>query len=179
MSWRDQMGPATFRGVPFFVDTAERSGGRRTVKHEYPNRDEPFIEDMGRRAGSYPVEGYVLGADYLAARNALIAALETEGPGELVHPYYGTLRVICSTFRVREAAGEGGVARLSIEFEQTTATPIQPTAVSRRGPAGDQFSERRRACCRGRVSGGVRSFRPARFVAGQRDRHGEVRRRRR
>jgi prophage DNA circulation protein len=129
MSWRDQMGPATFRGVPFFVDTAERSGGRRTVKHEYPNRDDPFIEDMGRRAGSYPVEGYVLGADYLAARNALIAALETEGPGELVHPYYGTLRVICSTFRVREAAGEGGVARLSIEFEQTTATPIQPTAV--------------------------------------------------
>jgi prophage DNA circulation protein len=129
MSWREKMGPATFRGVAFFVETAERSGGRRTVRHEYPFRDEPFLEDTGRKARTFPVEGYVVGAEYLDARDALLDALETEGPGELVHPYYGTLRVIAADFRVQESRDRGGMARFSIEFAETPSEPAQPTAV--------------------------------------------------
>src|SRR5690606_23861247 len=65
---------------------------------------------------------------YLAARDALIAALETAGPGELVHPYHGTRRVICSSFRVRESSRDGGMAVFSIEFEETDAQPAFPAA---------------------------------------------------
>ncbi len=127
--WRDQMGPATFRGVPFFVETAELAGGRRLVKHEYPKRDKPFAEDMGLKGRSLPVEGYVLGADYLTARDALITALEGSGPGSLVHPYHGTRSVAVDSFRVRESRDRGGIAVFSIEFIETPAQPVQPAAV--------------------------------------------------
>lgn len=128
MSWRERMGPASFRGVPFFVDTSERTGGRRGVTHEYPFRDEPFREDTGRATRGFTLEGYVLGEEYLAAKEALINALEALGPGTLVHPYYKTLTVAVEGFRVRESARDGGVATFSIEFEQTPESPAQPTS---------------------------------------------------
>ncbi len=129
MDWRERLRePATFRGVPFWVESAEFAGGRRTVRHEYPLRDEPYAEDMGRRARSFPVEGYVIGEEYIAARDALIDALEQEGPGELVHPYHGTRRVICTAVRVRESKDEGGIARFGIDFEETPAQAPFPSS---------------------------------------------------
>src|SRR5689334_1577526 len=120
---------AAFRGVPFHVDTAERAGGRRTARHEYPFRDEPFVEDLGRKARAFPVEGYVVGPDYLVQRDALIAALEDErGPGTLAHPYYGNVSVVCTQFRVRESSADGGMARFAVDFEQTASTPSVPVA---------------------------------------------------
>lgn len=129
MSWRDRLSQASFRGVPFKVDTSDHAGGRRTVVHEYPQRDVPFVEDLGRKARAFQIECYVLGADYLSARDALIDALERSGPGELVHPYYGTRRVaVTGGFRVRETRDEGGMARFSVEFTETAAAALQPTA---------------------------------------------------
>jgi prophage DNA circulation protein len=138
LTWKDQLGRvdfqgrqligASFRGVSFFVDTAERSGGRRTVTHEYPKRNEPFVEDLGRSARGFAVEGYVIGPDYLAQRDALLDALETEGSGQLVHPYHGVLQVICTGYRVRESTAEGGLARFGLDFAQTETSPRQPTA---------------------------------------------------
>jgi prophage DNA circulation protein len=104
----------------------DRSGGRRTVTHEYPFRDEPFIEDMGRKSRSFQLEGYIVGGDYLVHKNALIDALEAAGPGELVHPSYGSLIVMSGDFRVRESTADGGVARFSIEFIETESSPPAP-----------------------------------------------------
>lgn len=130
MPWQDLVrSQASFRGVPFEVDTSERSGGRRGVTHEYPFRDEPFREDLGRQARAFSVEGHVIGPEYLTARDRLIGALESpSGPGLLVHPYYGTRNVVATGFRIRESATEGGLARFSIDFEESPATPAQPTA---------------------------------------------------
>lgn len=131
MSWRDQVaGPASFRGVPFFVNTAERSGGRKLVIHEYPKRDDPYAEDLGRKARTFPIEGYVLGSDYLSQRDALLDALEAPGTGTLKHPYYGTMTVAVGEFRVRETSQDGGMASFSFEVTQTPSSPIQPTAVA-------------------------------------------------
>jgi prophage DNA circulation protein len=133
VGWRETIrGPASFRNVPFFVDTAERGGSRRIVLHEFPGRDGLYAEDMGRGPRSFPVEGYVLGDDYLAAKNALIAALEEGGTGELVLPYYGTKRVVANNFRVRESTQDGGIARFAIDFTETEERPSSPTSA----PAG-------------------------------------------
>lgn len=128
MAWTDRLRLASFRGAAFRVDAAEISGGRRTVTHEYPLRDEPYIEDMGLRARRFPVDAYVVGESYAIQRDALIAALEQAGPGELVHPYHGSRQVICSGFRVRESREEGRMARFSIDFEEATFSPILPAA---------------------------------------------------
>jgi len=125
MSWRDQLSKASFRGVPFFVDTAESAFGRRTVTHEYPLRDKPFVEDLGRRARTVSIEAYVLatpanGLNYMPGRDALIAALEQAGPGVLVHPYLGELRVaLQGDAKLKETTAEGGMARFTLTFVES------------------------------------------------------------
>lgn len=130
MAWRDQLRPASFRGVLFFVETEEVSGGRKTVTHEYPLKDEAFVEDMGRKTRGFSLDGFVIGANYMSARDALIAALETEGPGALVLHYGGERKVACGAYRYRETADDGGMARFSMEFIETPAQPIQPAAAT-------------------------------------------------
>ncbi len=116
MSWRDRLLPASFRGVPFEVAEAGGRFGRRTVEHVYPQRDRPFVEDMGRAAREIRVVGFVVGDDYFERRDALIAALEAPGPGLLVHPYLGELTVSAPSTDLTESTDEGGIARFSMSF---------------------------------------------------------------
>lgn len=118
MTWREQLKTgASFRGVPFATVDAEARVGRRSVPHEYPQRDLPYVEDLGRRARVFVVEAYVIGDDYMARRDALMAAIEQPGAGELVHPRWGTLQVAVQDYvSVKESTREGGVARFSISF---------------------------------------------------------------
>ena len=116
MSWREKLRPASFKGASFFIQDSSRSGGRRIAKHEFPDRDIPFSQDLGRKARAFSVEGIVLGDDYFEKKDALIAACEDSGAGELIHPYHSSRRVICETFQIREAIGEGGSARFSFSF---------------------------------------------------------------
>lgn len=130
---------ASFRGVPFLVESSERSGGRRVVVHEFPLRDQPFAEDLGKRAGVFRLDAYVIGDDYLAQRDALLTALEdTAGPGELVHPYHGIRRAICVTLGVREVRSDGGMAAFSLEFQETPAqAPVPVTEIDSVGQVAD------------------------------------------
>jgi len=116
MAWKDQLQPASFRGVAFFVDRASSEIGRRVVQHEYPGDDRTETEDLGARTPRFLVDAYVLGAGYFAARDALEAALRVPGPGDLVHPYRGNLRVQAVSARIEESTREGGLARFQIEF---------------------------------------------------------------
>jgi prophage DNA circulation protein len=77
--------------VPFAVRRSDAQVGRRTVQHEYPQRDTPFAEDMGRAARRFSLDAYVLGPDYDQARDRLIDALEARGPGLLHRSTAGAL----------------------------------------------------------------------------------------
>jgi len=116
MSWRDNLRPASFRGVPFQVDTLGGKNGRRAVLHEYPQRDEPFAEDMGRRARRHSLQAFVLGDDYIAQRDRLLTALEEFGPGLLVHPTKGSLTVQVEEVSTSESKAEGGFCQFDISF---------------------------------------------------------------
>lgn len=114
---------AAFRGVPFYVAESERGGGaRRVAIHEFPFRDLPWVDDLGRGARTFRIEGYVLGDDCVEQRNRLQDALENRAePGELVHPYWGTLHAICTGLGIRESANDGRLVSFSIEFVETPA----------------------------------------------------------
>ena len=135
MAWRDELQPASFKGTPFKVNASDLQSGRRVVEHEYPQRDVPYGEDLGRQARSFTLDAFVLGADYLTQKNALLDACESAGPGELIHPYYGSRQVLCTSVRIREAINDGGVARFSLTFNEAgqqqfpTATIDLPAAV--------------------------------------------------
>lgn len=118
-AWREKYRQASFRGVSFFVETSDREGGRRGVQHEFAQRDIPYTEDTGRKGRSFNLDGYVLGDDYFTDRDKLITACESEGPAELIHPYYGRLIVNCFSFKVRESSKDGGIAVFSFSFVES------------------------------------------------------------
>lgn len=116
-AWRKALQPASFRGKPFSVKRSDAQVGRRTVVHNYPQRDEAFPEDMGRLPRAFTIEALVIGPDYMKARDALIDALEQPGPGQLVHPYYGRRMVsLTAPARISESYEFGGSARISLDF---------------------------------------------------------------
>ncbi len=119
MTWRDQLLPASFRGIPFEVQRHDAKTGRRIVVEEYPERDTPGYQDQGRRLGKYTLDAFVLGDNYIANRNELLDALEADGPGELVHPWLGRLWVHATDeCAYTEDSAEGGMCRFSLVFLQ-------------------------------------------------------------
>jgi prophage DNA circulation protein len=127
-TWRDQYQAGSFRGIPFGCQEAPLSGGRRVALHEYPGRDIPYPEDMGKKVREYEIRGVILGDSYFAERDKLIAALEARGPGELVHPYFGRMRVQITTYRCFQSTDQGGTAHFEISFYEAGAA-AQPEAV--------------------------------------------------
>ena len=59
-SWFKQLNPASFRGVRFGVLGADGRFGRRLAEHDYPNRDKPYMEDMGRSARRINMVGFLV-----------------------------------------------------------------------------------------------------------------------
>ncbi|BFT62370.1 DNA circularization N-terminal domain-containing protein [Pseudomonas moorei] len=116
MGWRDNYRAATFRGVGFFVATADSTHGRRQAVHETAQRDVPYTEDLGRKSREFSITGYLLGKEYDVAREELIKVCEQAGPGVLVHPYRGELTVVCRGLTVSEASDEGGKCTISMTF---------------------------------------------------------------
>lgn len=114
MAWIDQLQAASFRGIPFGVLSSDSQFGRRLHVHEYPFRDDPWPEDIGRATRRFTVRGFLVsnsrvygGGDVLAQRSRLVGAAEASGAGTLVHPTYGQLSVSLVTLTVTERAEEG------------------------------------------------------------------------
>lgn len=116
-TWREKRQPASFRGVPFFVDSDSTPVGRRTQLHEYPQRDRPLVEDMGAKTRVVKMTAFVIGDDCLFQRDNLLHALDQPGPGELIHPWFGRMRVTAGEgCDVSHERREGGLVRFELEF---------------------------------------------------------------
>ena len=86
------MQQGTFRGVLFGVRSQDSEGGRRVANHEYPGRDEPWAEDLGRKARTHNLEMILVGADYMQRRDKLVSALEEGGSATLFILGWGVCR---------------------------------------------------------------------------------------
>lgn len=143
---------ASFKGVQFYVQASDASGGRRTVTHEYPQRDEPFTEDLGRAARHYRFEAFVLGSDFIDQAERLRDAIESPGAGTLVHPEFGELEVLAVGGATVSFSQSNRIARFSLEFveaglnafpqsDSATQTLSRMSADSLVSSAIDSFSE--------------------------------------
>jgi prophage DNA circulation protein len=116
MTWRDNLRPASFRGVPFKVKDRSEKGGRAIDNHEFPKRNSNFAEDMGRSARHIQVEAYLIGPDYMSQRDALIDACEKVGVATYQDYWGRSLEVVCESYDLKETQEEGRMARVSIKF---------------------------------------------------------------
>ncbi len=89
MAWRDNLRPASFRGISFFVEGYGLSGGRNIAKHEFPKRESHSTQDTGRKARSFSIDAFLIGDNYHIDRDNLLDVLDEEGSGILIHPYLG------------------------------------------------------------------------------------------
>ncbi|MDD5551222.1 MAG: DNA circularization N-terminal domain-containing protein [Candidatus Omnitrophica bacterium] len=128
MSWRDNLLPASYRNVPFYMESSNQTFGRRVEIKTYAASDEADVLDFGRAPDTFSIEAYVIANaennfDHFAGRNALMEAINTTIlHGTLVHPYYGIMEVAVGPDlpSVTEDSKEGGVSRFSITFTRVT-----------------------------------------------------------
>jgi prophage DNA circulation protein len=151
IAWRQFLRRAKFGQAQFYVDTSVRDSARRIVQHEFPKRDVPYAEDMGRRAREFTVRGYCIAfssdtrfpddvlkrKNYIPARDALILALETGGPQILQLPLLGIMNAVCSRYRVTEEDKLGGYCTFDMTFNEYGQAPATGT---RSSPAGVYYA---------------------------------------
>nr|WP_213680125.1 DNA circularization N-terminal domain-containing protein [Serratia marcescens] len=148
----EELHDAAFRGVAFYVKDVEGSSGRRAIPRAYPRKEVGWTEDNGAELTQQQVTGILLGNDYLTQLKQLLAALNTPGPGELVHPWFGVQQVQAGKVTHRLSTEEGGIAYVSFEVfeagqqlfpsdqEDTTATTLSAADQAKDALAnGDYF----------------------------------------
>lgn len=126
MSYQERYRTASFRGVPFFVDKDAFEGGRRNEPHEFPKRNQGLTEDMGRRLRIFPVDGYIIGDNHDLEAQALITALEADGPGLLVLPLKGSHSVIANGFSSTFERTEGRITKFAMSFVEAGSAISAP-----------------------------------------------------
>lgn len=115
-SYWSQLRPASYRGVRFGVLGGQLRFGRRNAIHEYPFRDTIWVEDLGKSRRMIQMTGFLVGDDVIAQRDALIAACEKSGDGELVHPTLGQRTVALLDVSSSEQWEQGRVFELNFTF---------------------------------------------------------------
>ena len=140
--WRDALLPASFKNVEFHVESASEDNGRRIVVHEFPKKESPYAEDMGRRAFGYMVRGYCISymvdtdippyqRDYRVPRDLLRDALDSGGYGWLQLPTMQPVRVVCDRYRLTEETRFGGYCVFDMSFVELGASPFAPSQSTR------------------------------------------------
>jgi prophage DNA circulation protein len=135
--WRDKLLPASFKGAEFHVEAMNADGGRRLVVHEFPKKELPYVEDMGRKAGTVSVRGYCISyvrdtqyalyrRDYTIARDLLLDALSGIGPGRLQLPSLPSTIVAVNGYRLGEEQKAGGFCTIDMQFVEQGVRDVPP-----------------------------------------------------
>ena len=145
-----QLRPGSFRGVPFETKSSTATVGRRVQIHEYPQRDTPFVEDLGRKAREITFTAFVVGADYIAKMQKLIGALEEPGSGILIHPWLGKMNVTPKSASKVTFSDKLRTASVELTFVESGEEKYPESSI------GTQFKSR--LCAEGILSSALASF---------------------
>lgn len=123
---------ASFRGVHFLVPNDDGTMGRNNIEHNYPDSETHYIEDNGKLVRKYSLEACLHGPNVKSQFLALEAALETPGPGTLLHPWLGAKFVSVNECSYNVTQREAGIVKVSINCCDAGA-PSFPSMVSGSG----------------------------------------------
>lgn len=113
--------PASYKGVPFEAVSTSDTFGRRGAEYEYPLGEDTAYKDLGRKIRKYKVEGRIVSGLHALATNAMVAIVETPGPGLLVHPIFGPVMVACTSLSVGvEYIDKKRYTKLEFEFVEAS-----------------------------------------------------------
>lgn len=121
---------AIYKGAEIILNTSTITGGRKTVKRQFPNTDVQSVEDLGRVTKSYSLDCTIAlvgeESDYNRKRDNILKVLDSPGPGKLVHPFYGVIEnSVVDNYNFVEEMTSLGIGSLTINFiiSDTDGTP--------------------------------------------------------
>lgn len=116
MGWDTDLQEASFRGVKFECTSADTSGSKTLSIKQSPYSDKARVEDMGNEPKKINLNAIFTGSDYKTYLDALVAAMEATGSGELVHPIDGILQVYALNHQIHHDAENPDFCTVSLEF---------------------------------------------------------------
>lgn len=132
-SLADSLKQGSFRGIAFdCAIEANDELGRRFALHEYPKRDEIFVEDLGKKNAPFEITAEIVGPDWLERAERLRAAADEAGPGELVHPWHGVRKVTCLGAKRKYSSRKIGAVEFVLTFVEAGAN-IHPSSIADTG----------------------------------------------
>ncbi|WP_321968836.1 DNA circularization protein [Paraburkholderia tropica] len=122
-SWWGSLRQASYGGVPFAVVSTSTRFGTRNAVHEYPFRDDAWIEPLGKLPRRFQILGFIVensrvygGGSVIGQRDKIVAACEG-GNQTLVHPTFGRIdNVACLDAEVGESVEHGRVIVVRFTF---------------------------------------------------------------
>lgn len=111
--------PASFRGVPFHVDKDNDESGRYVATHEYVRAETFDTEDMGIKAPTFSVTGYVASDAVEIESAALRSAGNTPGTGLLILP--GIPPALCRCTKIKRAREKDRMGLVAFDMEFAAA----------------------------------------------------------
>lgn len=91
MSWKDNLLDASFKGVKFDCVRTREVDERDVGEYLYPYLDGGDTDDLGRTIRRFDITAVFWGDDYEFRLQEFITKLDEPGPGELIHPIYGSI----------------------------------------------------------------------------------------
>jgi prophage DNA circulation protein len=130
VDWSSRLWPASYKGVPFRVEQDQATSGRRLAIHEFPGRDEPFVEDLGASARKVEITAYLASDALDVEAAALEAVARSGGAGVLVLPMAGPVMVHCQECRREQSRDKQGYSAFSVTFVRDgAASPLASVAL--------------------------------------------------
>jgi len=122
-----------FRDAFFFYQESSGSGGRKTQTHEYPNKTERYVEDLGGLEKKFTLNVFTDDNVSYSERDALIKELDKAGVGTLVHPSFGDLEVVVVGYTFAESVKELGITKFTINFEVASQNVLPTKTTATKG----------------------------------------------
>lgn len=113
----EELNKSSFRGLPFFTEETNHSGGKRITEHNFINGGNE-TEDNGLKNKTFKIKAYLVGNDYLSQKEELIKALDVLGSGTLIDKFYGTVEVEVDVWTMKESTKRLGAVDFEITFKK-------------------------------------------------------------
>ncbi|MDD1499809.1 DNA circularization N-terminal domain-containing protein [Agrobacterium sp. CNPSo 3708] len=114
--WPRTLRLASYRGVPFWVEYDDLSGGKRLALHEYAGGRQTVVEELGLATSAFDATIYVVGDDADIAAHNLSAAFLASGPGYLILPIDGGMLATAQNFRRSREKSRNGYIGFEVTF---------------------------------------------------------------
>lgn len=106
----------SFLGFPFKISRERGQGGRRGPLHEYPDRDLPYFEDLGRKAKEFDLAIYFVGDAADVTAQLFEALLQKGRAGSLILPGLRRERMVARSWSYDRDSGKGNWVAMQVGF---------------------------------------------------------------